>query len=184
MVYVVEKIEKTDAKKIENISSGQNAIFPEGTLPGNVVHGAIHFAAQRNVSNYVDIGLNKQHTNILKTPSYTSQINQLFPSFQNHFLSLSLSLSPSPPSFTINLFSPSILINIDIRAYPSSPFLNQNYMGKHTTHHKKKRHTKRRPGANTQLKELMWFLYFLRPRNIKTIFRLNSAFYISVSQEI
>ncbi len=43
----------------------------------------------------------------------------------------------------------------------------------HTTHHKKKPYTqkKRFPRGKIQPKESAWFLYFLRPGNIKTIFR-------------
>ncbi len=72
VVYVVEKNEKKDVKKNEHISWSENAIFPEGVPPGNIVHVAIYLAAWTNVSNYVDIGLNKEHINVIKNPSYTS----------------------------------------------------------------------------------------------------------------
>ncbi len=60
-MYVVEKNEKTDAKKNENISWSENAIFPEGTLPGNIVHVATHFAAWGNVYNNMDFPRNETH---------------------------------------------------------------------------------------------------------------------------
>ncbi len=123
------------------------------------------------------------HINILNHLHYTPYINQLFPSFQANSLSLS-------PLFTINLFfsslyfSPSILVhrhpytisNINKEIYYTllyncffillrSPFLNQNYACANTQRTTKKtiHKTKRFPGAKR--------VYFLRPRNIKTIFR-------------
>ncbi len=63
-MYVVYKNEKTDAKKIENISSGQNTIFPGDPLQRNIVYVTVHFAAPRGMSQlygYINRSAGNKH---------------------------------------------------------------------------------------------------------------------------
>ncbi len=102
---------------------------------------------------------------------YTPYINQLFPSFQVNSISLSLSLHKSF-SLSSLFFSfhrcQQTIPNINKSLFhTSSPFLNQNYMQTHTTHHKKNNVHKRRDSQEQRCNQ-----------------KSQRGFYISFAQEI